>query len=659
MICLKGKTDFGLRSFFLPSAGLCLAGAWSGIRMLIEGTETRTSCVQPGRAIVMLLALTLCVGTAAGVATAATLSVPGQYATIQDAIDAAIAGDVVEIADGTYKGARNKNLDFGGKAIVVQSASGDPSLCIIDCEGDGRGFYFHNNEGAGSVVTGLTITEGKVSNGGGGVNCEESAPTFSNCTILRCTAGYGGGFRAFNYFFHQFPTLTDCTIKDNTGISGGGGITCGRSPMTITNCTFSGNAATSVSDGIGGGFYFGECDPIVTDCTFTGNSAAEEGGGGYCYKANPKFNNCTIAENEADAGAGIYFTQCPDPALVDCTIARNNTNNSGAKDGGGIYCNVSDPELTGCAIIGNHARNNGGGLFCLNNSKPELTNCTVAGNSAHQGGGMYFYSSNTPKLTSCMITDNGAGDEGGGVYCYKNTHATLTNCTFAGNDSNYYGAALTCDSYSQGYPSVVTLTNCIFRDGTYQIWNWDGSTLTLTYCDVEGGWTGTGNIDADPLFADPVRGDYHITWNSPCRDAGDNSVVSELFDFEGDPRITNVTVDMGADEFDSHLYVSGRVVPGWSIDVKVLGYVGAPVTLFLGSGLADPPYSTQHGYFYLNWPTLWNGKIGTIPSNGFLVFTVTVPSSWTSGSEYPMQALVGPWGGAQTRLTNPVVLVVE
>jgi len=138
---------------------------------------------------------------------------------------------------------------------------------------------------------------------------------------------------------------------------------------------------------------------------------------------------------------------------------------------------------------------------------------------------------------------------------------------------------------------------------------------------------------------------------------GDNTAVTELVDF--DPRIVLGTVDMGADEYYYHLYHMGDVVPGSPIDVKVVGYPTASIILYLGSGIADPPYSTQHGDFFLNWPPLWQGNIGTVPGNGVLVLPTTVPTGWMTGEEHPLQALVGPWSGPWTRLTNAETLVVE
>jgi len=63
--------------------------------------------------------------------------------------------------------------------------------------------------------------------------------------------------------------------------------------------------------------------------------------------------------------------------------------------------------------------------------------------------------------------------------------------------------------------------------------------------DVQGGWTGEGNINANPLFADT---DGRLSPGSPCIDAGDNSAVTSWTDLDGNPRIVNDIVDMGAFE---------------------------------------------------------------------------------------------------------------
>ncbi len=195
------------------------------------------------------------------------------------------------------------------------------------------------------------------------------------------------------------------------------------------------------------------------------------------------------------------------------------------------------------------------------------------------------------------------------------------------------------DNYAPSYPEIC---------GGY-----------VLYCNVKGGHSGTGNIDADPCLVDAASGDYHVTWQSPCRDSGYNYTALPQLDFEGDLRIAGGTVDIGADEFYYHLYSVGDAIPGSPIDIKVVGIPGLPTLLALGTGIQDPPQSTQHGDLWLTMPLAKKWQLGAIPSTGILTHTATVPSGWPSGSTHPFQALVGPWGGGATRLTNLLILNVE
>lgn len=130
---------------------------------------------------------------------------------------------------------------------------------------------------------------------------------------------------------------------------------------------------------------------------------------------------------------------------------------------------------------------------------------------------------------------------------------TVTNCTFSDNSAVGYGGGGMYNNYSSSSPTV---TNCILWDNSPdQIKNWNNSSPNVTYCDVQGDYTGTANIALDPMFADPDNGDFHLQSGSPCIDAGSNAAVPGwlMTDFEGDPRIfpspIEGTVDMGADEF--------------------------------------------------------------------------------------------------------------
>jgi predicted outer membrane repeat protein len=206
-----------------------------------------------------------------------------------------------------------------------------------------------------------------------------------------------------------------------------------------------------------------------------------------------------------------------------------------------------------------------------NYCEPTLINCTFIGNSAHGigdaiairgGGGLFTNHLCTSTLVNCIFIGN-YGRLGGG---YQNDgRATLVNCTFVGNSATQGGGI-----YGGG-----SLFNCILWDNTPEQIN---GSIVATYCDVQSGWPGEGNIDADPRFVEPgywdansvwVDGDYHLMPGSPCIDAGDNSTVpADTTDLDGDgnttepipwdldknPRIVdgnndgNSVVDMGAYE---------------------------------------------------------------------------------------------------------------
>ncbi len=88
----------------------------------------------------------------------------GDAANIQSAVDAAEAGDVILLEDGTYTGDGNRDIDLNGKNLTVKSRSSDPETCIIDCEGTSsvahRGFYLHSGETSVSVIEDLNATNG-------------------------------------------------------------------------------------------------------------------------------------------------------------------------------------------------------------------------------------------------------------------------------------------------------------------------------------------------------------------------------------------------------------------------------------------------------------------------------------------------------------------
>ncbi|MCZ6734691.1 MAG: hypothetical protein O7C65_02755, partial [Planctomycetota bacterium] len=200
-------------------------------------------------------------------AVADIIHVPGDYLTIQEAIDAAMDGDEVEVHPGTY----NETIDFLGKAITVYSTDGR-DVTIIDAQQTGTVVTCNSGEGPDTVLDGFTVTGGT----GSGMASVGSSPRVTNCTFSGNFASFSGGM----YNSDSSPTVTSCIFSGNTALprlGGGGGDGGGMfndndSSPTMANCTFSGNLAFA---GNGGAMFNGGGSPTVTNCILWGDSSSE------------------------------------------------------------------------------------------------------------------------------------------------------------------------------------------------------------------------------------------------------------------------------------------------------------------------------------------------------------------------------------------------
>ena len=193
-----------------------------------------------------------------GTSFAATINVPGDYSTIQGAINVSSDGDTIAIAAGTYN---EHSLNPSGKAITIGSASGNLDV-TIDAQQNESVFVIVSSEDEGTVIKDLIMTGGLSAYGvGGGIRCHDSNPTITNCTIENNTASGGGGGILCHYSSN--PTISNCTIEGNTANGYGGGIFCYYdSSPTISGSQLCGNEP----DQIDGGYADGGGNTVADEC---------------------------------------------------------------------------------------------------------------------------------------------------------------------------------------------------------------------------------------------------------------------------------------------------------------------------------------------------------------------------------------------------------
>ena len=339
--------------------------------------------------------------------------------------------------------------------------------------------------------------------------------------------------------------------------------------------------------GAGRGFYFANGEKgtsVLAGLTIT-KGFSDLGGGVFCGYSSPTITHCTIAQCTALGGGGV-FVDHSGPAVIHCALTGNKATDSG----GGFCLMYGTAQITHCAVEDNYA-NRGGGGFYLHGGANVIKNCLVMGNSASSFSGGIQSEYSKPSITNCVIAHNSAGGADpstgscGGLYFLGGT-PVITNSSIIYNSANITGGGIVCSG------STLTLANSVIWANTAPDAPniLDGS--VIRYSDVQGGFPGAGNIDADPLFADPGSGDYHLSASSPCIDAGNPAYhpAPGETDIDGQPRLFGGRVDMGADEY---------LMPGRSAIVVFPHTVG----FALFEGHDNPPQTTIQ---------IWNVGVGSL-----------------------------------------------
>lgn len=452
---------------------------------------------------------------------------------LQDALAVATAGDEIRAGGGTYKPDRGEagNVTPGDRTAAFRLISG------VSLYGGFAGLADPNNPDARNIVTYESILSGDLSG-----DDDPNAPPDPNDPVR---------------LDNSYHIIIASDADETAGLDG----------FTITAGNANGEASWQKR---GGGVYDHNGSATLVNCTIKRNSAAHYGGGVY-NRGSGRLTliDCTLEENRGGEG-GALCNENSSPTLIGCTL----TGNSGGHYGGGVYNIQGGPTLVGCTFGGNRA-DLGGGICTREYTNPVLTGCIFRGNSADDGGGIYNYRHARPTLINCIFSENMAANYGGAIsHHLAASHPpptsrppgehpaglgtgscnspeisvpALTNCTFNSNAASQGGA------FANGWSDPL-LVNCIlWRDTPDEIFDDPDSgipaTTTATYSDIQGGWPGEGNLDADPGFVDPAAGDYRLRDSSPCINAGSNYAPNlPDADIAGDTRIQFCRVDLGAYE---------------------------------------------------------------------------------------------------------------
>jgi hypothetical protein len=278
----------------------------------------------------------------------------------------------------------------------------------------------------------------------------------------------------------------------------------------------------------------------ITGGNANGTGTNENGGGLYNDGGSPKLVKVTFSSNTAsNDGGGLYNNGCSGLTISGGSF----TGNTATNDGGGMYnlnCSPTISNSTNTVTFSNNTATNGNGGGMYNNgSSPQISRIFFQGNSAPDsdtngdgdGAGIYNTNSSDPYIHHAIFDSNNASGNGGGIYSNGTGSgiAPIISQTTFYNNSATNGGAMYNDN------SKWEIHNSILWNNSTEISDTNGSATTVQYSIVEGGWTGTGNKDADPLF----QSDFQLGVGSPAIDAGSDSLVQQLSNNQGSSKDLN------------------------------------------------------------------------------------------------------------------------
>lgn len=458
-----------------------------------------------------------------------------------------------------------------------------------------------------TILDGFTISEGVANYEdlsfssryifGAGVLIETSnevaltSPKIHNCKIIDNSAWNGGGI-AIRTFSEQRGTviLEDCQLLRNRAEAWGGGIfytgdTPHESSMKVYRCHFQENKALIRGGGIflGQGKWKAEFSEVLferNECLDFGGGVAIENG---TAKTEIDFNKCQFLSNEGQVGAGIGIylqgtnfvpTEDYEVRLRDCYFQNNGIK---YREGGAFQSLMAlenlHVQMTGCRMLNNYSTSSRGSVDLYGLQSDSITlnfeGSSIANPVSQSTGIRVSARLNSPgkvSIKNSLLTGcNGAL----GVSGYKSVYdVELYNSTFINNGDIVLSKQYISPTETMGQITTLQAVNCIFSEPTSQLdkifhnayaegvppltgFILNHNLISVPACDLPGGEgaCGAGNLfDINPHFRDSLNGDFRLAGCSPAINAGvDNDSIGE-FDLDGNPRVLEDRIDLGAYE---------------------------------------------------------------------------------------------------------------
>ena len=480
------------------------------------------------------------------------------HTDLQSALAAASTDEEIWVAAGTYKPTfttdrtisftlKNGVAIYGGFAgmeIARTQRDYETNVTILSGDignvGENSDNSYHvvvgSNTNSSAILDGFTVTagnakdifDGSPESRGGGLYINKGSPQLNQLIFTDNHAGFGGGIYASH------------TEGGNTAID-----------LILTNVVFRNNTASGEGGGIAT-LFFPDLSSAsfrlsLTDVIFENNTAARTGGGMINNGGELELVNVNFSGNTAAGGGGLSNIPFKPSILTNVTFS----NNSASDGGGGMLIGSSGPilsTLTNVTFSNNSTNMNGGGIANAGYSDLLLTNVTFSDNTALANGG--------------GISNGGFFDiESGGT-------VNLINTTFSNNAANSSGGAIYNES-----GNISIYNSILYGDTGGEIFDSSG-TAVVTYSIVQGGYTGVGNMDEDPLLG-PLQDNGGFTQTmaleagSPAINGGDNANCPTT-DQRGITRPHGSHCDIGAYEYNGLDSAVDVIIGNTEIDSYVL-----------------------------------------------------------------------------------------